>query len=175
MSDSDVKIRGLEELMRQYQEFPDKLQRRTMRAALTAAARVLRDAAKNLVPFRSGRLWKSIRVTRFKMNANTAKIAMVAGGKEIRGRPVFYAHFIEFGISAHEIKAVSAKALAIGGKFFESVSHPGFGAKPFMRAAFDIAAFEAINAFVRVIREAVTKQGMNPAEVLISAEPDDVD
>ena len=100
---------------------------------------------------------------------------MVAGGKTVKGRPVFYAHFVEFGVGAHEIKAVQAKALYMGQGFATEVDHPGSGPQPFMRSGFDIGAESAIELFVGILQGAVKEGGFEPAQVVVTEESDNAD
>ena len=53
----------------------------------------------------------------------------------IRSVGQFYkAWFLEFGTKRHTITAKD-KRLSVGGKFYDSVDHPGFGPKPFIGPA----------------------------------------
>lgn len=72
-------------------------------------------------------------------------------------KKAWFAHFLEFGTKAHQIRRKSRKALRLeNGKFAAKVRHPGMAARPFMRPAFDekngAASREIGQRFKRAVR-----------------------
>lgn len=71
----------------------------------------------------------------------------------------WYYRFFETGASPHEIEPVTAEALVlIGGNLREYVlHHPGMGANPFMRPAFDTSQDEVMKKVGEVLWEELHK------------------
>jgi len=154
----DVKVKGLAELERALSQLPDKLERNVVRSALRMGAKQIEAEAKRLVPVKSGELRDSIRVS-VRLIKGKPVATIKAGGRGKGG--AFYAQMVEFGTSAHFIKASSAKSLFIAGLMRDGVNHPGATSKPFMRPALDSAAAQAVKAFAEQIRKRLTKAGVN--------------
>lgn len=89
----------------------------------------LRDSIRTTVVEKNGKVYASVK----------------AGGRTPSGADVYYAHLIEYtGAAAHVIKARDGKALAFGGREFDSVQHPGMKAHPFLRPALDAKELDSV-------------------------------
>lgn len=151
-----LNIKGGAELQRALQGVPVKLERKILRGALRAAAKVIEAEAKRRVPVRTGRLRDSIRVSAgAKKNGRVWAHVKAGGGRKGRA---FYAHFVEFGTRRHIITAGAgrsgaARALSIAGRLVGAkVDHPGAQERPFMRPALDTQAQAAIDDMAAYIR-----------------------
>ncbi len=192
---SSVRVTGLSDLMKFFDELPAKLQNNVMRGAMREGANVVRQEAKNMAPIATpssngakkyghyrGALRDSIKVST-RSRAGKVSAVVSAGGKNKRGADVFYVHWVEFGTAAHFIKAKAngknyagrlnyqgrknGGALSINGKMYASVFHPGSRPKPFMRPALDSRAQQAVVAVGEAIKRRLTKQGLNAQDVEI--------
>jgi HK97 gp10 family phage protein len=178
---SEVHVKGLDELQKFLDTFPDKLQKNIMRGALRAGARTIMKQAKDNVPVGppsstnkkiyggyAGALRDSIRVASRRNKGNQVMVSVVAGGKVKKtGANVFYAHIIEYGAASHTITAKGMKSISFGGMFFQTVQHPGMKAQPFMRPALDSHAQIATVAVGNYIKNRLTKQGLDTSDITI--------
>ena len=137
---SDFQITGLAELNALLQTLPAKIEGRIIRQALRAGQKVILDAAKANAPVQSGALRDSLRITT-RSKGGKVSATLVAGNKK-----AFYAHMVEFGTAQHFIKPKRARSLFFAGLAREVVDHPGAGAKPFLRPAFDASSDQALTA-----------------------------
>lgn len=87
---------GQRELFARLRQLPPKVQRKVVRPALRAAAKVIHAEAKQLVPVRSGALQKSLKVRAQKRKRDSIGVNVQTGEKFFRG-PVFYGGFVEYG------------------------------------------------------------------------------
>ena len=168
-------VRGVRELDRFLAAFPKKLETGAYRAALTAAAAVIRDEARMRAPKESGELARGIKSGSPRKNEDgTFSVSVRLTGKE-----AFVGVFMEYGVAPHFITAgdsglssrlltrkgkrgidIAARkgkegpeVLSIGGRYVSgAVHHPGHVARPFMRPALDLKADEAVHAFAGRIR-----------------------
>lgn len=166
-------LKGGPELLAFLDAFPLRLVKGAVRSGMVAAAKPIRDQARQNVRKKSGRLAKAIRTgsPRVEQNGNVTIRVLVDKSKP-HG---FLANWIEYGVAAHFINAgdsgISARlltkksgrlgmgndaetgAIRIGNEFVSgAIYHPGFGAKPFMRTALDMRAEDAVNALGERIR-----------------------
>lgn len=153
---ADLTIQGLAELHKALQDLPVKLEKKILRGALRAGAKVMADAAKSNVPVKSGALRKSIR-----LSAKTKRGRVTATVKAGNAQ-AFYAHMVEFGTAAHRIAPKKADALATPAGPRKSIEHPGAKPKPFMRPALDGAAEAAVQAAAEYARGRITKETLAP-------------
>jgi len=175
MTTTDQTITGGRELDAFLQTLAPKIEQNIMRSALNAGARVIRDEAKSLAPVGQpnannvekyggyqGALRDAIRVSS-RIRNGTVNVSVKVGGKggKSRSADVFYAHMVEFGTAAHEIKPKTAGGLFFGGSVLQSVMHPGSQGQPFMRPAFDNKSGEALLAISAQIRKRLTREGIN--------------
>ena len=152
---AELHIQGLAELHKALQQLPEELEKKILRGALGAGARVMKKAAQERVPVKSGALRKSVRVkTSARKGRYRLKATIVAGNKE-----AFYAHMVEFGTARHMIRAGAKKALLFGGVMREQVEHPGADPHPFMRPALDASSEAAVQAFAEHVRQRLEKEG----------------
>lgn len=125
-----VKIEGMEELDKALRRLPDRVQKRVLKTALRAGARVIVKDAKNRVPVDSGTLKKSIKVVSGKSKKGPQATARVF---VTTGREAWYSHLIEFG--------TVKKA-----------------ARPFLRPAFDSTQTEQIQAIGKKLAAGIEKE-----------------
>lgn len=153
----ELKINGLTSLDKALSDLPLKLEQNIVRGMLRAAAVVIAGQAKQRVPKRSGRLAASIKP---KAGLRYGKpMAQVRAGGTGKGA-AWYAHLVEFGTAAHEIKPRKRSSLFVAGLLREVVQHPGASAQPFMRPAMDASHAAASAAAADYVRRRLTKQGI---------------
>jgi hypothetical protein len=178
-----VEVKGLSDVKAFMQGFVPKLQNNIMRGAMASAAREVGLQAKAMCPVGqpggenkriyggyAGALRDSIHISSRLDTVNMKVVAsLVAGGKSKKtGADVYYAHMIEFtGAIAHRIIAKKGKALFFGTLFAESLEHPGFHNKPFMRPALDARMGAAVVAAGEYVRKRLTKQGIETPDLVI--------
>lgn len=179
---SEIKVKGLAEMQKVLAEMPLKLEKSVVRGALRQAANVVRDAARALVPVRSGKLRKNIEIVEQNPKSGQLGVNVTAGhlkvGKKGGKKPdnkdvAFYASWVEKGTKPHDIKVVQAKGLSIGrggsGRSWTStqVHHPGAKAKPFMTPAVDVSHQPAVLAFGKYVKKRLTKAGIDTPDLSI--------
>lgn len=153
-------IEGGAELFKALGELPVKIERRVLRGALRAGAKVIEEEAKRRVPVKTGALRDSIRVsTSARGGQVTATIK--AGGK--KGGQVYYAHLVEYGSAPHVILpgggTKAGKVLASAARILgEKVDHPGSAPHQFMRPALDTQAQAALDAMADYARTRIEKE-----------------
>ena len=140
----ETKIAGLDDLQALLNTLPSDIEKKVMRGAMRAGMKVVMDRARSGVPTRLGNLAGSMR-----MRAS-ARNGRVAATITVGSKRAFYAHMVEFGTKAHEIRPKGKKSLFFAGLAREIVHHPGAKAKPFLRPALDAAASENSEAFQAV-------------------------
>jgi HK97 gp10 family phage protein len=142
----DVKLEGGDELIAALRRM-DVNVKAELRAAVSAGAVIVRDAARGLAPG---------------PEIETAVVRATASVVEVDIGPTkekWHYKFFETGAAAHEIrgKALLAFEGSNGLVVTPGVSHPGMGASPFLRPAMDAnesAATDAIGAKLRTSIEA---------------------
>lgn len=143
----DYKIDGLSQLLKALDQVPIKLEKKVLRGALRAGAKVLQQDAKSLVPGKTGKLRESIRLSAGIFSSKGRVWAKITAGGNKKGDP-FYAHMVEFGTKPHVINLKNRKLLANSGDVFgKTVSHPGIKPQSFMRKALDRSAQKALDQF----------------------------
>ena len=168
MAEISGTISGLENLYKQFQEFPTNVEKDILRGALAAGLNVLADEAKRLVPVKTGALQKSIRVvfTHDSPQSGWVRAKVVAGDFD-----AFYAHIIEFGSGSYyagdaskskrapyEIKPRGAKSLFFAGVMRAKVVHPGVHPVAFMRGAVDNKQNDAVDTIKAYLAERIPKE-----------------
>lgn len=131
---ANVKIEGLEELLKALDQFPKNLQKKALRPALREGAKVIHKQAKRFVPVDEGDLKRSLKVRAAKrnrkgivaVNVQTSSEANVFSGEQ------FYGAFVEFGTSKTP-------------------------AQPFLRPALDTSATEAKEAVADKLAQQIPK------------------
>lgn len=146
-------VHGLQELEQALQELPLRIEKNLLRRALRQGGNVFLNEARARVPVQTGKLKRSIRVRTDNVKNGGVRVQVSARA--------WYAHMIEFGTKAHQIKARGKGVLAFDGRFVKSAQHPGAKAKPFMRPAFDGKQREAVEAFRAAASEELIKEVFN--------------
>ena len=158
---ADVHVTGLKELQSFLDTLPVKLEKNIMRSAMRQGAKVMQRQAVANVPVKSGDLKKSIKIgTRVRGGRVTAMVKT----------KLFYAKFVEFGTSAHNISAKQNGWLSFMNIFAKEVAHPGSRPRPFLRPAMDATAGAAVVAVGEQIKKRLTKEGLNVADVLVEGD-----
>lgn len=158
---TETVIDGLAELDAALKDLPARVEANLLRGGLRAAARVIEDEARRLVPKKTGLLAESIRVSgRVDKREGKVVYRIIAGGNK-KGQ-AFYAHIVEYGTRLHYIKG----PLALGGKMVSGVDHPGAKEHPFMRPALDTKTQPAIAAMADYIRARLHKLEVRGAKAL---------
>lgn len=169
-----IHIKGLSELGKFMQNLAPKLERNVLRAALSAGAKVVKEAAEANVPVAepsrkgkrvyggyAGALRDSLRYGS-KVNLRKGQIvAYVRAGGKARKSPAdtFYASWVEYGTAAHW----NNKA--------KTVMHPGARPRPFMRPSLDAESERALLVIANFIRNRLEqKHGLDTKSIAIGEE-----
>lgn len=169
---SPLTVIGLKEMQAKLEELAVAPQRRAARRALTHAANVLRDAARQNAPVRFGILKKSIKsrtsvvygvptasvyIEKGKHRVSTKAIkrqrrdksgrftSASSGSRTITVSPRSTAHLVEFGTKPHSYRKRAGL-------------HPGAKARPFMRPAMDTKGPLAVRTFETVLNVEIEKE-----------------
>lgn len=138
-----VRVLGSMELAAEFKEM-GVVSGRSLEPAWQAGAELIVTTAERLAPKASGELADNIGQETQK---RTRRAISVAVGPDDE---IFYALFLEFGVSSHEVVRQQAQGLEVAqGEFRASSEHPGVAAKPFLRPAFD----EKLDAVVETIAD----------------------
>lgn len=175
-----AQVIGAEAVMKSLANLKGAVQRRLVRGALTAAARVVAKEMKALAPRDSGLLKKSIgQVVRTYRNKGVtlAVIGPRRGFKRFVNRtradgskrqvmsdPVKYARLVEFGTEPHALGKGSdllTKKKSKGKQ--HGLMHPGTRAQPFIRPALERKKAEAMNVFTQKLREGMEREAAKAA------------
>lgn len=159
------------ELQKFMDELTPQMEANVMRGALRAGAtqELLPEVQANLMhngSVRTGELIAGLKIGTKKVGG-TVKAVLRLGGKH-----AFVGNWLEFtGAKAHSITAKSLKVLSFGGRFFQSVNHPGFKAKPFLRPALDNRYVAATIATAEYIKNRLaTKNGLDTKNIVIEGD-----
>lgn len=100
----EMRIEGLAELRANLLKLPKDIQGRPLRSAVSAAAKVVQDRAKQLAPEKTGRLKRAIYRTRSRSESSRVQETHIVGvraGKrhQKKNRDAYYWRFLEFGTS----------------------------------------------------------------------------
>lgn len=120
-------IKGLEELIKNLNALPDKLEKRVIRRSVRKGANIIKAKAQDYVPVREGKLKKSIKVSGVKAKPGVIAFKIRPTGNKKRGVSVFYDRFVENGTSK-------------------------MAAQPYMRPAYDEAGEDVLNAVIDDIK-----------------------
>tara|TARA_Y100001963_G_scaffold63430_1_gene88368 strand:+ start:5405 stop:5884 length:480 start_codon:yes stop_codon:yes gene_type:complete len=125
-------LNGTKELEALLSKLPDKMGAKVLKKSMREATKPMVKAAKALVPVKTGKLKKSIKVkdSRKKVKGNHAVLFGT-----LKSTP--YAHLVELGTQRHVITPESSRFLKIFGTYTKEVVHPGTRPRPFLRPAFD--------------------------------------
>lgn len=165
----DFPVTGLAELDRYLSALPMNMQRGAYRAALTAAAKPIRDEARLLASKATGKMARAIKTGSPRQNPDGSFSVSIS----LKGGHAFLGLFHEYGVAPHLIAStgkgegrvavklakegkgtIKAGVMKIGDDFVSGIiSHPGHPAHPFMRPALDAKGEEAVKAFAARIRD----------------------
>lgn len=195
MTGRDIGLRGGKELLEFLDAFPAKLQKGAVRAGLVAAAKPIRDQARQNVAKRRGKVAKTIKTASPQVKEDgTVRIKI-----RLKGYDSYIGYFLEYGVRPHLImpkanrpmradgKPMSTRSinkahregraemnngvLVINGHFVAgAVMHPGFVARPFLRPALDQRSEDAIKAFGDRIRSYLQSKASFTAPVTVEVD-----
>lgn len=158
-----VKLEGLKDLNKALQELDGKLATKINRRAISRGAQVIRKEMRALAPRKTGDLRRELRYKIRKSKEKTGFSGSVGPTKK-----AFYARFIEFGTSAHEIPApmigsrrnrrANPAVVSFGGKVFSRVDHPGQRPQPFLRPAYMSSRLKALEAIKQRLWDDIRKE-----------------
>lgn len=161
-----IHVKGLSDLQALLDTLPAKIEKNIMRGAMRAGMKPIQAAAKDGAAHASGQLRDGLKIyTRVQFGQIIARLRAT-------GKHAYVAYWMEYsGAAPHTITAKNRKGLSFGGAFFQSVQHPGFKAKPFLRPALDSRAQEAVIAAGEYIKNRLaTKQGLDTSDILIEGD-----
>ena len=156
---STVHVKGLAELGRALQRFDEKMRKRLVRGALRAGARIIELRAESIVPVKSGKLKRSIRIST--KQRGTLVIASVKAGATGKKGDAFYGHMVERGTRPHSLRPKLRKAIRFAdGSFARGrIEHPGAKADPFLNPALQQAAGQALEVAAAYLRNRIAVEG----------------
>lgn len=138
---ASLKLDGLEQINEKLKALGGKVANKVSRDAVREGAKVIRKEMRAGAPKgNSGELRKNIRyrIRGRKGNFN-AKVGI--------SKKIYYAWFIEYGTSAHQVpsenlgrgrnKRKNDKKIKINGEVYSKAKHPGIKPNPFMRRAWE--------------------------------------
>jgi len=135
------------ELVRRLQTLGKVGQRKTIRSAGRAGARVWLKIAVDKVPVRTGQLKQSL-----KLRQSVRKgLGLFSVGTDKTGH---HAHLVEFGTKAHDIP------LPRGNKYMppgSTIKHPGAALQPFLRPAYYLGKEESLRRVVKNLKKNIIK------------------
>lgn len=163
-------VRGVEELVRQLDQFDNPELDKRMKKALLAGARELRKEIVRQAPEKTGTLKRSIRAKALRDRPGMPPAAVVgprrSRTKRLRERTAQglratdwapHAHLVIAGTKAHAIRARGKRALRIPGlggvHFVREIVHPGADANPFVERAIRAAEGRALDAVRRTFEK----------------------
>lgn len=173
----ESEISGMDELLKNLKELPEKVQKRVLVGAVRAAAKPIVKEARSLAPAKSGALKASIGVTKFetlnkslvwfqvspRQHGNFTKRFTTASGQKwsIKGiSDPWYAHFTEYGTYSNLDHPLKNKLSAKRKKKRDAIVAKGGGIKPhpFMRPAFEKEGDKAIVALKEYMEKRLDKE-----------------
>jgi len=132
MSDVNVEIKGVKELLHSLKQFPQNIQKNVITGAIRAGCKPIVNSAKSYVPVDSGNLKKSIGIVKRKSRDKT-KIRFSVTPRRKGKYDGFYAHIVEFGTSK-------------------------MAAQPFMRPAYESQDNESIDEVKKYMAKRIDKE-----------------
>lgn len=122
-------LKGFKELAKVMQNLEQKTQDKIVRRGAAKMAQVVRKEMRNNAPKKTGNLRKNIMYKNKRIRSGGYQATVGAFGKG------YYARFIEGGTKSHIIKPKRGK-IAIKGKVYSEINHPGQKKQPFLEPAF---------------------------------------
>jgi HK97 gp10 family phage protein len=175
----DVKLTGLDDIVKKFNKLPETVQNRVAAGAIRAAAKPIIEEAKRNVPVDTGNLRDSIRVVKFrtrKKNLVWFKISPTVNVRKRRFKTKegkswsitgevangWYGHFVEFGTHAGRTVALNknTKYSRSRRKRRNDLVNRGSGtpARPFMRPAYENAGGKSIDIAKKYMASRVDKE-----------------
>ena len=125
--EAEFNIKGLAALNKELKRLPEDFSKKALAGAVGAAARLLRDAAKDNVPVNTGNLKSALRAKKKKTHSKyISNYAANIKSKGANGVPSYYGFIVENGSNK-------------------------MPARPFMRTAFDENREQAVMVFNRIL------------------------
>lgn len=139
---SSFEVKGLSQVLADLRKLPEKIERNVVRGALRAGVRVFGAELGRRIPIRTGALAKSVKIRASNKKKMQPKVILSVGNQR-----AWYAHILERGAKAHDIRARAGFALNVGGVPRAWVRHPGIKPRYFLRDTFYAADDKAVEAF----------------------------
>jgi len=144
----DVRVKmNAEEIVMNLEKLEEKIQKKLVRKAMRAGAKVLLEEAKARVPVKTGNLKKSLGINSRTKKGNIVMYISPREGKSAK-YDGFYGRFVELGHILRE------RCKGKRGKIIKHISP-----KPFLRPAFEAKGEEAVRVFTKTLKEEVEKIG----------------
>lgn len=160
-----VRIDGIKPLLKRLQQFPDRVQRRVLRPAVTKASTPIVKKAKRLAPVGEGltpdgrerpHLAKTITKTRAKLSKKTGSVVVVVGPEKNKAP---HSHLVHDGTQPHDI--VLTKPLQLGSVTLPAgfvIRHPGAKPNPFLHNAIEATRNQSSQILQSTIGKGIEKQ-----------------
>jgi HK97 gp10 family phage protein len=148
---AEVEVYGLRELREALMhKIPQHMQGKVLQKALAGGGKVVVNAAKSLVPVKTGRLRRAIYQVRDKRNSNgiyEQRVVTVRRGKKFQksNRDAYYWRFVEFGRKAFSV-GNRRQVLGNDEKGYFGSKVKAETAKPFLRPGFDNTKSQQVEA-----------------------------
>lgn len=147
MAAIDIKIEGLEDVIKEFTRRGLNVQRGLELVATAGATVIERQAASNAGGAIGGAM----------MHATTAKTQHAVEVSVGPSKKAWYAHFVEFGTRAHRIEKYK-RNLQVGERSWATrANHPGTTANAFLRPAVDMKREEAQDTMGKKVGELVER------------------
>lgn len=146
-------------------------------AMTKSGARLFKEAAKENVPEKTGKLKNNIIVKQISKGPHVLYVTTIRPAKKgkagKKGIGVRYAHLVEFGTKTHPEPKKGKKLkgpmfIDNSGKLYWNVIHPGARPHPFMRPAFDENVGKAITRMAKLYNRRLEKW-----QTLMAPEPEE--
>jgi HK97 gp10 family phage protein len=153
-----VDIKGLKELQAALNQLPREVQKRPLRAAVSAAAKVIQDEAKRRAPIDTGNLRKAIYRTRSRSGSGAGQETFLVAVKKGKAE---YANTTRNRRLNRVGKKYQTQGEAYYWRFIEfGRPSQGVAAKPFLRPAFENKKQMAVDVLKQKLGDAITKTAM---------------
>lgn len=148
-----VKIEGLKELQMALNTLPLEIQKRPLRSAVSAGAKVIEQEAEKRAPVRTGNLQKAIYRVRSRSESSVGRETYNVA---VRKGKATYADSAKNRRLGRAGKTYATQGLAYYWRFLEfgTVNMP---ARPFLRPAFEARKNDALRAMQEKLADAITK------------------
>lgn len=151
------KITGAKELQKKLRELGPKIEKKVMRQALRAGAKIIQAEAKKLAPVDSGELRAGIKVRAVKKRKPGQVRIRVSTGED----DAFYGFFVEYGYMKQETRRLpDGKIISLKrGQGTPTFVPP----RPFVRPAFETKKEEATKAITAAIAAGIEREASRGA------------